>query len=76
MYFGTVTVKNAKGKNPSIIDADGEDFTTIIGSSEINSTLLTVDNTTSSPVTVDSNIININASNRTSAVKIYWQCEP
>ena len=66
---GSLTVKNAKGKSLAMIDSAGKSFSTILGGST-TSTLMTVTNSTKSPVTVGSDIKTINASSRTTAVKI------
>lgn len=62
---GTLTVKNAKEKTLTIIDSSGKEYTTVVGGSTV-----TVTNRTSSPVTVDSAVKIIDASSRTTAVKI------
>ena len=66
---GTLTVNNAKGKTLNLIDSKGKSYSTIVGGSNA-STLMTVTNSTKSPVTVGSAIKTINASSRTTAVKI------
>ncbi len=65
----TLTVKNGKGKTFSLIDSAGKSSTTIIGGSS-TSTLLTVTDSTKSPVTIASAVKNVDASTRTTAVKI------
>ena len=63
---GSLTIKDGKAKSLSMIDSKGKSFSTILG----GSTKLTVTDKTKSPVTVDSSIKTINASKRTTAVKI------
>ena len=65
-----ITIQNAKGQSLNIIDADGRSLTTTLGSSSSSSTIKTVTDKTKSPVTVGSAIKTINASKRTTAVKI------
>ena len=69
---GTLTVKNAKGQQITVIDNKGNTTSKIYGASTPTTTsiTLTVTNSTKSPVTVSSAIKTINASTRTSAVKI------
>ena len=62
---GTLTVKNGKGKTLNMIDADGESFVTVVGGTTLN-----VTNDISSPVNAGDDIKVINASKRTTAVKI------
>ena len=69
MGSNSLTVKNAKGKTLSLTTSAGKSFSTVLGGST-TSTLLTVTNSTKSPVTVGSDIQIINASKRTKAVKI------
>ena len=66
---GTLKVKDAKGKSLSITDSSGKSFSTVLGSSSSLKTL-TVSNSTKSPVTVSSAYGTINASSRTTAVRI------
>ncbi len=66
MGKNSLTVKNAKGKSLSLTTSAGKNLSTIIG----GSTTLTVTDKTKSPVTVGSAIKTINASKRTTAVKI------
>ncbi|MBE8951652.1 MAG: calcium-binding protein [Quinella sp. 1Q7] len=61
---GSLTVNNAKGKKLALIDAKGKSSTQTI------SDVLTVTNSTKSPVTVAPYVKTINASARTTAVKI------
>ena len=69
MDKNSVTVKDGKGKSLSLINSKGKSFSTVLGGST-SSTLLTVTNSTKSPVTVGSAVKVINASKRTKAVKI------
>ena len=66
MNSNSVTVKNAKGQTLSMIDSSGNSFSTIVGSFET----LTLTNSDSSSVTVDSSVEIIDASSRTKAIKI------
>ena len=66
---GTITVKNAKGQQITVADSAGN-LTSKVYSDTTPSTTLTVSNTTASPVTVGSAIKTIDASKRTTAVKI------
>jgi len=61
----SIRVKDGKNKNITVIDRNNNETT----KNYTNSTL-TVTNSTKSPVTVGSNVITVNASSRTSAVKI------
>ena len=80
LYVGTgsIKVKNAKGKKLSIYNNSNTLITTVVGGASSttssagssNSTTLTVTNATRSPVTVGSTIKTINASTRSTAVKI------
>ena len=63
-------MKNAKGKKLSIYNNSSSLTNTVIGSGSSNSTTLNVINSTKSPVTAGSTIKTINASTRTTAVKI------
>ena len=72
---GSLTVKNAKGKSLNMIDKSGKAFTTIVGGST-TSTLMTVTNSTKSPVTISSAIKTVDASARIFAVKITGNSEP
>ena len=67
---GTLKINNAKDTSITFIDSSNKEFSTVIADTTTPATLLTVTNSTKSPVTVDSNIISINASTRTNAVKI------
>ena len=67
---GSIKVKNAKGKKLSIYNNSSSLTNTVIGSGSSNSTTLNVINSTKSPVTAGSTIKTINASTRTTAVKI------
>ena len=62
---GSLTVKKALGKTLNIIDANGSEYSTVVGS-----TTLTLTNAAVSPVTVDAAIKVIDASSRTSAIQI------
>ncbi|MBR4903490.1 MAG: calcium-binding protein [Selenomonadaceae bacterium] len=66
MDKNSVTVKDAKAKKLSLIDSKGKSLSTIIGGLKT----LTVTDSTKSPVTVKSAIQVIDASKRTTAVKI------
>ena len=66
---GFITVKGGKNKKITVTDTFGKTTRKIYGPSS-SSTTLTVTNSTKSPVTVDSAIKTINASTRTTAVKI------
>ncbi|MBE8953604.1 MAG: hypothetical protein SR1Q7_10760 [Quinella sp. 1Q7] len=61
---GSLTINNAKGKALALIDAKGKSSTATI------SDVLTVTNSTKSPVTVPAYVKTVNASKRTSAVRI------
>ncbi|MBR4642379.1 MAG: hypothetical protein IKO74_06600 [Selenomonadaceae bacterium] len=61
----SLTVQNAKGKTLNIIDSTGEKFSTVLGG-----TTLTLTNSATSPVTADDSIKVLNASKRTTAIKI------
>ncbi|MBO4779371.1 MAG: hypothetical protein J5497_01915, partial [Selenomonadaceae bacterium] len=61
---GSLTVKNGKDKSLALIDSKGKSSTTVV------SDLMTVTNSTKSPVTVPAYIKTIDASKRTKAVKI------
>jgi len=63
----SLTVKNAAGATLNLISSKGKSYSTVVGG---GSTTLTVNNKTKSPVTVSSAVENIDASGRTSAVKI------
>ena len=63
---GTLTVKKAKGKELSMIDSSGNEYTTVVG----GSTTLTVTNSTKSPLKITSTIKTVNASKRTTKIKI------
>ena len=67
---GKITIKNGSGKKLSLYNNSNSLTTTVIGGSSSTSTLLTVTNSTKSPVTVSSSIKTIDASKRTTAVKI------
>ena len=73
---GSINIKNGKGKKLSIYNNATNLTTTVIGgssssiSSGSTSTILTVTNSTKSPVTTGSTIKTVNASSRTSAIKI------
>ena len=62
----SLTVKNAKGKTLNMISSKGNSYSTVVG----GSTTLNVTDKTKSPVTVGSAIKTIDASKRTTAVKI------
>ncbi|MBE8949105.1 MAG: hypothetical protein SR3Q1_00670 [Quinella sp. 3Q1] len=62
---GSLTIKKAVGKTLNIIDANGSEYSTAIGS-----TSMTLTNAAASPVTVDSAIQVIDASKRTIAIQI------
>ncbi|MBR4152366.1 MAG: hypothetical protein IKT98_05350 [Selenomonadaceae bacterium] len=66
---GKLTVKGGKQKTLTLINSAGVESQTVIGAAT-TSTLLTVTNSTSSPVTVGSAVKTINASSRTKAVQI------
>ncbi len=67
----TLTVKDGKGKTLKLIDSAGKSSTTIIGSSGGGSSdALTLDNSSASPVTLDSGVKIADASSRTKAIKI------
>ena len=61
---GSLTVNNGKGKKLALIDSAGKTSTTTI------SDVFTVSNSTKSPVTVPAYVKTIDASKRTSAVRI------
>ena len=63
---GSLIVKNGKGKSLAMIDSKGKSFSTILG----GATTLSVTDKTKSPVTVGSAVKTVNASKRTTAVKI------
>lgn len=63
--INTVTVKNAKDKKITIVDADGNETSAIYGGLTLN-----VTNSTASAVTLDSSYANADASSRTTAIKI------
>ncbi len=65
---GTIVVKGTKGKKITVIDYDGNETSKVYGTG--GSTLMTVTNSTPSPVTVGSAVKTIDASSRTTAVKI------
>ena len=75
---GKITVKDAKGQRITIINPNGEEKSSIYGGkADVNNNIssdeqkvLTVTNSTKSPVTVAADIRTINASKRTTAVKI------
>ena len=67
---GKVTLKGAKGKTLSIYNNSTSLTSTVIGGSSSSSTLKTITDSDSSPVTVDSAVKLINASSRTKAIKI------
>ena len=60
---GTLTVKNGKYKELAIVDAEGKEYTTIIGGVVVN-------NSTSSPYTAASGVEFIDATSRTTTVQI------
>ena len=62
---GSLTVKNAKDKTLSLIDSTSKELSTII-----DSTTLTVTDDATSPVTLASTLKTINASSRTTAIKV------
>ena len=66
MGKNSVTVKDAKAKKLYMIDSKGKSFSTILG----GVTKLSVTDKTASPVTVKSDVQIIDASKRTTAVKI------
>ena len=66
---GSLKIKKGKGKSLGMINSKGKSFSTIIGGSA-NSTLMTVTDSTKSPVTLDSAVKIVDASSRTKAVKI------
>ena len=63
---GSIRVKNAKGKKLSIYNNASSLTSTVIG----DSSTITLNNSTKSPYTAVSNVKNIDASTRTTAVKI------
>ena len=67
---GSIKVKNAKSKKLSIYNNSASLTNTVIGSGSSTSITLNVTNTTKSPVTAGGTIKTINASTRTTAVKI------
>ena len=66
---GLLTVKNAKGKTLSMIDAAGKAYTTVIGAAAA-STLMTVTNSTKTPVTIGAAIKTVDATKRTTAISL------
>ena len=64
---GSIKIKNGKSKELSLYNNSNSLTTTIIGGS---STIVTVNNSTKSPVTVGTGITTIDASKRTTSVKI------
>ena len=62
---GTITVKGGKGKQITVIDADGMETTTIYGGAALKLT-----NSSKSAVTLSSAYVNASASKRTKAIKI------
>lgn len=62
---GSLTVKNGKGKKLNLIDSSGKQYTQMF-----DGKTLTLTNTDSSPVTVNSKVKVIDASSRTKAIKI------
>ncbi|MBQ4404015.1 MAG: hypothetical protein II857_06340 [Selenomonadaceae bacterium] len=63
---GTLTVKNGADKKLSMINSKGKEYTTVVS----GATTLTINNKTTSPVTLSADIGTADASKRTSAVKI------
>ncbi len=68
--IGKITLRNAKGKTLSIYNNSISLTSTVIGGSSSSSTLKTITDSDSSPVTVDSAVKLIDASSRTKAIKI------
>lgn len=64
---GSLTVKDVRGKQINLIDADGKSFSTIISA---NNDDMTITNNTSSPLTLNSKVKVADASTRTKAIKI------
>ena len=62
---GAITVKGGKGKQITVIDADGLEYTTIYGGAALNLT-----NSSKSAVTLSSAYVNASASKRTAAIQI------
>ncbi|MBR4642449.1 MAG: hypothetical protein IKO74_06960 [Selenomonadaceae bacterium] len=62
---GSLTVQNGKGKTLNITDSAGKKYSTVVGG-----TTLTLTDAATSPVTAASSIKVINASKRTTAIKI------
>ena len=66
---GSLTVKRGKGKTLNLIDAAGNSISTVVGGLSSPKKLI-VTNSTSSPVTVDNGVENVDASSRTKAIQI------
>ena len=65
-----ITIKGVKNQEITFINYNGKETTSVYGGGSTTSTLLTVTNSTKSPVTVGSAIRTIDASMRTKAVQI------
>ncbi|MBR2732935.1 MAG: calcium-binding protein, partial [Selenomonadaceae bacterium] len=65
---GTLTVTGGKDKTLAITDAKGKSYSAVVGATD--SMAITLTNSTKSPVTLDAAVKTVDASKRTSAVKI------
>ncbi len=65
---GSLTVTGGKDKTLAITDSKGKSYSAVVGATD--SMAITLTNSTKSPVTLDAAIKTVNASKRTSAVKI------
>ena len=64
--LGTITVKDGKGKNLTIVDYDGKETSSVYGASDTEE----FDNSSASKVTLSSGILIGDASSRTKAIRI------